>query len=92
MPTLANEFQCQETSTSSQGLFETNNLKSSTYDDGDDDDFRNGSHDDLLSGLGDLIAYSLQEFDFMKTFVLILTKKPHCSLVLGRGLCTSDGL
>jgi hypothetical protein len=33
MPSLANEYEFQETSTSRHNLFETNNLESNTHDD-----------------------------------------------------------
>jgi hypothetical protein len=53
-----NEFQFQETSTSGQSLFKTNNMENNT-----DDECINDSHDDHFSSLDDLIASNLQEFD-----------------------------
>lgn len=75
VPTSKNESQSQETSTSSQSLFERNNLESNSYDDDDDDDdFRNGSHDDHLSSIDDLIAFVLQKIDSCEDVRLILVK------------------
>jgi hypothetical protein len=86
MPTSTNESQIQEISTSRQTIIETSNLESDIYH---DDDFRSGSHDDHLSALDDLIAFGLQNFDRMKTLVLILAE--NYALVM-LGLCASDGL
>lgn len=74
VPTFANESQSQETSTSSQSLFERNNLESNSYDDDNDDDFRNGSHDDHLNSIDDLIAFVLQKIDSCEDLRLILVK------------------
>ena len=82
-PTSVDESQFQETSTSSQSLFETSNLGSNSYDDDedDDDDFRSGSHDDHLSTLDDLIASNLQEFDNYEDPRVYSRQKPRFNLV-----------
>ena len=71
MPTLVDESQSEEISTSSQSLFETNNWENNNYDDDDDDDFRSGSHDDHLSSLDDsklLLVH--KNLIVMKTLIL----------------------
>ena len=54
-----------------------------------DDDFRSGSLDDHLSALDELITFCSQNFDRVKTLMLILAKD-HALVMLR--LCTSDGL
>jgi hypothetical protein len=58
-------------STSTQSLFERSNLESISYD---DDDFRNGSHDNHLCSIDDLIAFVSQKFDNCEDLRLILVK------------------
>ena len=78
------ESQFQETSTSSQSLFETSNFKTNTCD---DDGFQNDSYDDHLSSLRDLITSGLQECDIYEDPRAYSRNEPRLSL---SRLCTSD--
>lgn len=63
--------------TSSQILFETNNLENNTYV---DNNFKIGSRNDRLSSLDDLTAHGLQEFDGYEEPHAYYRKSSHCNL------------